>query len=376
MKRRKENYTPYIAASLGLTVTILIVFQVYLFREPSRIDEQEAADRKASILEGASLFEKNCTACHGEEGIGGIGPALNSRELLSSVPDGVLLDLTRSGIPGSVMPAWGQVFGGPMTDEELSDLVTYIRSWESTAPQRIEAEVVGPDPVRGAAIYERTCFICHGPNGQGTDQAPALNDPRRLTRLDDNWYRNTIAHGRPAKGMPTWGTVLSPAQINDLVALIALWREGETVNAETSLATLLNNALFAIREFDPEDAEFFLNASLDLADDTQADEIREIIQLIQDNSLFEAESRVATLLPPEEMGEALYVSSCASCHGVEGMGGLGPNLHNNSYIVSQNDAAIVQFLLNGRPGTPMNGFEGILTEEELQNLIVFLRTWQ
>lgn len=376
MKRRKENYTPYIAASLGLTVTILIVFQVYLFREPSRIDEQEAADRKASILEGASLFEKNCTACHGEEGIGGIGPALNSRELLSSVPDGVLLDLTRSGIPGSVMPAWGQVFGGPMTDEELSDLVTYIRSWEATAPQRIEAEVVGPDPVRGAAIYERTCFICHGPNGQGTDQAPALNDPRRLTRLDDNWYRNTIAHGRPAKGMPTWGTVLSPAQINDLVALIALWREGETVNAETSLATLLNNALFAIREFDPEDAEFFLNASLDLADDTQADEIREIIQLIQDNSLFEAESRVATLLPPEEMGEALYVSSCASCHGVEGMGGLGPNLRNNSYIVSQNDAAIVQFLLNGRPGTPMNGFEGILTEEELQNLIVFLRTWQ
>ena len=65
-----------------------------------------------------------------------------------------------------------------------------------------------------------------------------------------------------AKGMPTWGTVLSPAQIDDLVALIAVWREGETVSAETSLATLLNNALFAIRDFDPEDAEFYLNAAL------------------------------------------------------------------------------------------------------------------
>lgn len=373
--RLRENHTPFIAVAFGLTLIILIVFQIYIFREPSRIQAQEAADRASAIAAGHELYAGNCAACHGEAGEGGVGPALNARDFLTITPDEALFNLIRTGVPGTGMPAWGQALGGAFTDEQVAQLVAYVRSWEPDAPE-IAAVVETPDPVRGAAIYSRTCSICHGQNGEGTDRAPALNDPRRLSRLDDAWYRNTIAHGRPARGMPTWGTVLSPLQIDDVVALVAVWREGRTVSEDVPLATYLVNALFAIREFDAVDAEFYLEGALAVANEAQAAEILEIIELVRENQLFVAQSHVATLLPPEEMGQALYTNNCASCHGVDGRGGLGPNLHDNAFIQSLSDEDLTHFILAGRRGTAMNGFEGILTEEELSNVVSLLRSWQ
>lgn len=373
--RSQENYTPFVAVGFGLTLAIIITFQTYIFWEPARIQADEAADRLAAQMAGQELYAENCAACHAENGEGGAGPALNSRELLTMTSDELLFNLTRTGIPGSIMPAWGQAFGGPFTDEQIGQLVAFVRAWEPTAPE-IVAEETRPDPVRGARIYAETCLICHGEGGLGSDIAPALNDPARLKKFDDAWYRNTIAHGRPARGMPTWGTVLSPAQISDLVALLAAWREGGTVSPDISLATYLTNAQFALREFDTVDAEFFLNAAIAGADSAQAAEIRAIIELIRENRLFEANARLTTLLPPEEMGAAAFEGNCAGCHGPDGTGGTGPNLHTNAFIQARSDEDLVAFLLAGRRGTPMDGFEGILTEEALSNIVALLRTWQ
>jgi mono/diheme cytochrome c family protein len=210
----------------------------------------------------------------------------------------------------------------------------------------------------------------------GTDFSPALNEPERLNKLNDAWYRNTIAHGRPAKGMPTWGTVLSPAQINDVVALLAAWRAGDMVSANIPLNRYLSNGLFAIRQFDRPDAEFFLKAALTQADESQSEIIQKVIGLVQENRLFEAEAALITLLPPEEMGRALYESNCAPCHGSAGEGGLGPGLRPSSFIQGKSDEELIVFMLAGRDGTAMDSFEGILTEEELGNLLIVLRDWQ
>lgn len=373
--RPKENHIPFIAAVFGLVLCILVVFQIYILREPARIEAVEAEDHSLAIAAGGELFAENCAACHGKSGEGGLAPALNSQEFLKTTGDEAIFSLTRTGVPGSIMPAWGQNFGGPFTDEQVSQLVAFIRDWEPTAPEPNPADTA-PDPARGALIFDQTCSVCHGQNGLGTDLAPALNDPERLGKLNDAWYRNTIAHGRPAKGMPTWGTVLSPAQINDVVALLATWREGGTVSANIPLTRYLSNGLFALRQFDRPDAEFFLRAALTQADDSQADVIQEVISLVQENHLFEAETSLITLLPPEEMGRALYESNCAPCHGSTGEGGLGPGLHSNSFIQSKSDEELVNFILAGRNGTAMDGFEGILTEEELGNLLIILREWQ
>jgi cbb3-type cytochrome c oxidase subunit III len=108
-------------------------------------------------------------------------------------------------------------------------VVAFVRSWEPEAID-IVSEGLEPDAARGAEIFGSICFACHGIEGEGTERAPAINDLDRLATFDDIWYEETIALGRPSRGMPTWGTVLSPAQIDDLVALIGLWREGGNVS--------------------------------------------------------------------------------------------------------------------------------------------------
>jgi mono/diheme cytochrome c family protein len=373
--RPKENHTLFIAVIFGFALCILVVFQIYILQEPARIEAVEAEDHSLAVAAGRELYAENCAACHGEEGEGGIAPALNSQELLKMTSDEALFSLTRTGVPSSIMPAWGQTFGGPFTDEQIAHMVAFIRNWEPTAPKPIPVDTA-PDPARGALIYDQTCSVCHGQNGLGTDLSPALNDPERLNKLNDAWYRNTIAHGRPAKGMPTWGTVLSPEQINDVVALLAAWREGDTVSANIPLNRYLSNGLFALRQFDRPDAEFFLNAALTQADSSQAEVIQEVIDLVQENRLFEAEASLITLLPPEEMGRALYESNCAPCHGSMGEGGLGPGLRPSSFVQNKKDEELITFMLAGRSGTAMDSFEGILTVEELENLLIILRAWQ
>jgi mono/diheme cytochrome c family protein len=373
--RTQENYMSFIAAAFALTLAILITFQIYLFQEPARIQADEAADKLAAEMAGQALYAEHCATCHGKNGQGVSGPAPNSRELLTLTTDEALFNLTRTGIPGSTMPAWGQAFGGPFTDENIAQLVAFIRAWEATAPE-IVAEETQPDPVRGVKIYVETCMICLGVNGLGTADGPALIDPANLAKFEYGWYRNTIAHGRPAKGMPTWGTVLSPAQINDLVALLTVWREGGAVSPDIPLATYLSNALFALQNFDTTDAEFFLNAALPQADSDQTPEIKATLELIRENRLFEANARLTTLLPPEEMGKAAYQSNCAGCHGTDGRGDTAPSLHPNPYVQAKSDEELITFILAGRQGTAMDGFKGILSEDVLANIVALLRTWQ
>lgn len=374
--RPRESHTPFVTAGLALTLAFLAIFQLYLFREPSRIQAVEAADRLASETAGGRLYADNCAACHGTDGEGNLGPALNSRGLLQLAADEALFSLIRTGVPGTAMPAWGQAFGGLFTDEQAMQLVAFIRAWEATAPE-ITPSVVKPDPVRGATIFAETCFICHGENGQGTERAPKLNDPATLRDFDNTWYRNTIAHGRPAKGMPTWGTVLSPQQIDDMVALIAAWREGQTVMPLISMRRHLRSALFAVQQFDEPDARFHLQAALAQASATaDATGIQAVIDLLAQKDWAGAQARLLTFLPPEELGQELFVINCAACHGIEGTGGLGKNLHDNRFIQSQTDEELIAFLLRGRAGSAMDSFEGILMPEDLGYVVTLVRSWQ
>jgi mono/diheme cytochrome c family protein len=273
------------------------------------------------------------------------------------------------------MPAWGQVFGGPFTDEQIEQLVAFIRSWEPTAPE-IKEMVLVPDPVRGATIFATNCFVCHGDNGRGTEIVRALNDPSRLKDFNDAWYRATISFGRPAKGMPTWGTVLSPNQIDDLVALIGAWRSGQTVKPDISLKSRLKSALFAMRQFDNADALLHLNSALTLADESQGNIIRDLIKMVEEDDLRNAKDKLLVLLPPSEIGEELYLSYCAACHGSDGAGGLGADLNNNEFIQSLSDLELITFLKEGRPGTAMEEFNSLMLDEQLADVVAFLRSLQ
>ena len=76
---------------------------------------------------GARIFAENCAVCHGARGEGRIGASLQKD--FPSVNVQAALDATIArGVTGTKMPAWSKAFGGPLTDQEIADAATFIRS--------------------------------------------------------------------------------------------------------------------------------------------------------------------------------------------------------------------------------------------------------
>jgi len=81
---------------------------------------------------GANTFDQNCAMCHGSNGEGRAGATL-AKDWPSIRPDLAIKATIERGIQGSAMPAWGQTYGGPLSEEEINNLVAYILTWSTPA---------------------------------------------------------------------------------------------------------------------------------------------------------------------------------------------------------------------------------------------------
>jgi mono/diheme cytochrome c family protein len=147
---------------MGLLI-IGVGLPLYWLAEPGR--QEGAADRieEEFISRGAAMYDTtanggfNCAFCHGTNGEGGVtpftitdsqgrfvkqvdwqGPALNT-VLLRYSRDEVRYILTY-GRPFSPMPAWGTKGGGPLTEQQLQNLIDYMGTFQLT-PEEAQAEV-------------------------------------------------------------------------------------------------------------------------------------------------------------------------------------------------------------------------------------------
>jgi mono/diheme cytochrome c family protein len=70
---------------------------------------------------------------------------------------------------------------------------------------------------QGWKMFEVYCTRCHGEDAVGSSFAPALKNSIGPTgTVDHKLFFQTVTNGRPAKGMPTWGNLLSPEQKEDI----------------------------------------------------------------------------------------------------------------------------------------------------------------
>jgi mono/diheme cytochrome c family protein len=123
--------------TFGLVFMLLLLggFMAYRVREPGlRKDAQrEQATRYRTL--GATLFAANCAQCHGKEAAGGgSAPTLNSQQFLKNTLDNQIHALVSGGVSGTEMSPWGLDYGGTLTDEQVQQIVTYLRSLEANAP--------------------------------------------------------------------------------------------------------------------------------------------------------------------------------------------------------------------------------------------------
>ena len=171
--------------------------------------------------------------------------------------------------------------------------------------------------------YDTYCGLCHGYDGEGylAPQANALANPQFLAASTDDFLRHAIIYGRPTTKMSPWGEeVGGPLNNRDVERIIAHMRTWDTL------------------------------PPADIHDDV--------------------------ITGDANNGAVVYASYCSSCHGESGEGASAMSLNNPTCLESVSDGFLLHALEEGREGTTMMSYRDTLSQEELYDLVSFIRSFE
>ena len=178
-------------SGLVLIAVTAVGLPMYWLNEPGRQDGAKQMFDDTFVKRGSRLFATteeggyNCAGCHGAEGTGGQAPftltdsdgdfvanvtwwapALNTVMLRFSEEE--VRQAIVYGRPGTPMPPWGTEGGGPLTTQQVDELIAYIESVQissDAAKKEVEellrddlgiaadAEIDWNDPATGKALF-------------------------------------------------------------------------------------------------------------------------------------------------------------------------------------------------------------------------------
>lgn len=270
--------------ALGLIAIIAVGLPLYWLAEPGRqsnaIEYYEGrpdgvfANRGAALFAGSEAGGLGCADCHGSAGQGGSrshilldsegefvaqvdwrAPALNAATL--RFDDDELRFILNYGRPGTPMAAWGAPGGGPLTTQQIDNLIDFMHSIE-VDPEELQASISeeversvsdGEFASVGEAIFNYglysgadagtySCGRCHtsgwsygdpGAPGGGGTTGFSLRDGATVSRFPSaedhalfvaDGSENGVGYGVNGQGsgrMPAFGQYYTPEQIADVV---------------------------------------------------------------------------------------------------------------------------------------------------------------
>jgi len=139
---------------------------------PAQDETRNPATSPADIEAGAKTFRSHCSPCHGFDGGGGRGPALNTGRFYRATTDAELLRVISDGVEGTEMPG---LFYSP---DRVWQVVSYLRSLNARPAAKGNAAA-------GAKLFtELGCGGCHRIRGEGGRLGPDLSEIGRARSLD------------------------------------------------------------------------------------------------------------------------------------------------------------------------------------------------
>lgn len=195
-----------------MKIAIVPLFLLALAEGPVR-GQQEAAvlgnpfDTAADIAAGQVTYMSDCAGCHGKDGEGGRGPALDRGLFRRATTDHEVYMLISTGVAGTEMP------GFSFSAKQMWQTIAFVRSMGA----KKAAALADGDRARGEAIFfgKGACDTCHMIHGRGSRAGPdlsgigperslgqletALLHPEQL-QLQDQRVRVTMRNGQEIIG--------------------------------------------------------------------------------------------------------------------------------------------------------------------------------
>jgi mono/diheme cytochrome c family protein len=259
--------TRVLSTGLVLLGVVAIGLPLYWLNEPGRMDGAIETFDQTFVNRGAALFAPtaeggyDCAGCHGQDGVGGVtnftltdadnefvatvnwmAPALNTVLLRYSEQE--VRDILVYGRPGTPMPAWGAEGGGPLTTQQIDELIAYLQSIQISsdeAKEEVETilrealelgedeEINYRDPAVGEALFTLgldtgaaggaySCARCH------TKGASLVDGSEQPAGADLSDFKG-FAHGSGAFGFSLTSGII-PRQFLSLEELVEFITKG------------------------------------------------------------------------------------------------------------------------------------------------------
>lgn len=179
-------------------------------------------------LAPADIYTELCAQCHGLDGEGIIGPALNNAEFQTNNTDQDIYDTINLGHEAAAMIGWGEI----LSSEQIDGLVHYIRQLAPTeeVPEDTgttdTAEISFANDV--APILASECAICHGSLG-GWDSSTydsVINSGDNGPAVIPGDVENSLL-AQKIQGTQTIGVMMPTSGLmdQDLIQIILDWIE-------------------------------------------------------------------------------------------------------------------------------------------------------
>ncbi len=196
MQGRKSSWV-WRAILLGSALALLAV--MLGLTTPAAAQEGEPSDfPKGAAYRGQRLFSENCVQCHGTQGQGDGPMAAQAPVPITDFTDPAfvktrspqaIFDIISNGRLENLMPPWKD----SLSEDEIWDAAAYVWSLHLT----------DTDLTAGESAYGESCASCHGVEGEGGGDGPALASANVLSATEDEWQRLLSAPSHPSSAGAT-----------------------------------------------------------------------------------------------------------------------------------------------------------------------------